>query len=524
MYKFGRLLNWHSMTLWILIAVLSVSGCASPQDLDATSTKAAQNNFATQTAGVPTATYTSTPTYTPSPTLTPTATPTLTPSPTPTPTSTPTPKPALISDWDDLKVDTVCVEVTQEYPQFEENVALPVYETVSDVLNEMGITASRDAAACQAVLSIDFEGKVYSQTYSGGGEEKRCYTGARVEGSIRIFKDDYTTIDFPIKASYSPNAVFGSCSESLTSNVNWSKVWIPEIVSGLADIWGAPVAAAAMKVEKTRSAGIRLVCRFDSEARETVPVLVNMLAGESAGVAHTDIADALRCIGPPAMPAVPVLVKKLAEQLRNTGPTDFAYHYRHALESIVDRKFKEDTKWLVWWKGKWKDLVAESDPEILIQTATHDPNPETRRIALIVLSNLELSSDAVLNTYQKALSDEYEGVQIAALKAIPKFGPDALPILPAIIELGQSLEWADSRRNEVEDALEAIGVEGIPAMVEAGRNENRYWRVFVYALEGITGDEVADAPGGKAYGDAYMRLVNQFLDRCMYYYHQQTGK
>ncbi len=65
----------------------------SQVNVDATATQAAANNFATQTAQVPTATKTFTPTTTPTTTPTPTQIPTSTP--TKTPTITPTPAPGV---------------------------------------------------------------------------------------------------------------------------------------------------------------------------------------------------------------------------------------------------------------------------------------------------------------------------------------------------------------------------------------------------------------------------------------------
>jgi peptidoglycan/xylan/chitin deacetylase (PgdA/CDA1 family) len=91
-YRFmaaGQTRQTSVITLWLVVAVLALAGCAgSPQ---AEPTAVAQVNTPTSE---PTATATAPATATPAPTSTPTPAPTDTPTPVPTETSTPTPEPA----------------------------------------------------------------------------------------------------------------------------------------------------------------------------------------------------------------------------------------------------------------------------------------------------------------------------------------------------------------------------------------------------------------------------------------------
>ena len=466
------------------------------------------------------------PTVTPSPISIPSETPTLTPSltptqtltPTPSSTPTPTPKPAFIPEWENLQVDTVCIEGVQEYPQFDKNVDLPVYDTVTQILNAMGIETSQGEDSCQAALFIEFEGTVFSDTYSSGsGETVECYTGARVTGNIRILKDGYTPIEIPFKASYAPQAVFGGCSKEPSSGVNWDLAWIPEVTQRLADIWGAPVAAAALKVDQivVHSAGVSLVKRFGPQASEAVPHLIAILTE----YASTDAAEALDRIGPAAMPAVPILIERLGEELKSTSPVNFAYYYSNALESITGIQFNDSSMWLDWWNEDWVDLIHQTDTTILAQTLIDDPDAETRRMAAIVLAYLAPKDQAILQALTKALSDDDLGVRVAVLKAIGNFGPDALPILPVLIELGKSIRVSDKEWGPLEDALKAIGIEAIPALVEAAQAESETQSKFLWPLRTITGDKWDNT----LMGNALERAIAKFLERCMDYYHDQTG-
>ena len=498
---------------FILISIFIAAGCKATPDqteIDATSTKVAESVFATLSASVPSATSTPKPTSTPQFTAT------------PTPTLTPTPIPAVIAGWDNFKATSVCIDVLQEYPQFEESVALPVYETVAQILNKMGINVSQDKAACDATLAIGFEGTVYDVSYSGDGEKLKCYTGARVNGYMRLSQDGYESIDLPISASNSPVAIFGGCSKSPTPNVGWDKVWVPEVVNGMADIWGAPVAAAALKVgdNAIHKAGVHLVSRFGAGAGETVPALTAMLVEQEGGVAYTDIADALKRIGPAAMSAVPVLIEYLEKELANTGLVNFAYHYDNALAAITGKKTDDPSFWKGWWKNEWLDLINQPDVETLTKTLGGDSDPETRRMAAILLGNLGSNDDTVIQAFTKAISDEQIiFVRVAILNAIENLGPQALPILPALVEYGPSVKYASEEWAPLKNALSAMGIEAIPALVEAGQNESGTWPIFLHPLRRITGDEWDMSVAG----EAYIQSVTRFLERCKNYYHEQTG-
>ena len=98
-------LNKNELGLIITLcsAVFFLGACGPAQaDLDATSTQAAIQGFATQTASAPTDTPTPEPTTTPTPTVTYTPMPSNTPSPTFTPTPTPEPDPNAMLNWSEI--------------------------------------------------------------------------------------------------------------------------------------------------------------------------------------------------------------------------------------------------------------------------------------------------------------------------------------------------------------------------------------------------------------------------------------
>jgi hypothetical protein len=101
---------------------------------------------------------------------------------TPTPTVLQTPPTVYDQEWGSAKVNTICLQVEQSYPQIEDKtINESIAKTVQDILTRIGLQVVPEGASCDATLTISVIGKADGARYILEG---LCYTGAEYEGQV----------------------------------------------------------------------------------------------------------------------------------------------------------------------------------------------------------------------------------------------------------------------------------------------------------------------------------------------------
>lgn len=147
----------------------------------------------------------------------------------PSTTTTTLPAPPPVEGWDGDGVGEVAIDI-----QFEPALAaLDMEGDVEDALEIMGIDEDSDAGA---LLTFDIEGTPYSDVY---GDLGRCYTAARISGSVRLTAPD--RIDVSEELSYrleTPFVVFRrNCSDD-PDDAPYAPVFQVVLPDALTGIWG----------------------------------------------------------------------------------------------------------------------------------------------------------------------------------------------------------------------------------------------------------------------------------------------
>jgi HEAT repeat protein len=473
-----------------------------------------------------TAEFTPTDTRTPKPSPTASLTPTATPTSTPTPTIVPVAEPS----WKGAVLKSICLQVEQSYPQLEESYSQPIEDTVREILLGMGILVKSGEGECEADLSIMLKGEVIEESYTVAigenvGEKIQCYSGASMQGELRLTTSEYGTVLYDISMAYSPNFV-SYCAEEPSSNVEFSRVWPFPIVYRLTQIWGPQVPLQAIRIENlhVKEAAAEVLSRTElgADKENAIPILVEALKSGSSTIREY-VAITLGGIGPDAIEAVPVLIEVLEGASPETDQPEI-FQVKSALGNITGLSFHDASHYQAWWDIHSLLVTKEADEAVsdLLEILKGGSSDE-RRFAAEALGTLGAEALEAVPTLIEALDDNNVELREAAAEALGGIGPAAKAAVPVLIQLLVDKEgWVKQRAQE---ALVNIGPGAIPALIEkAEENKDNYGRYTNHSFDAlrilteIIGDEFKAENWGTP---EWTETVEKIIARCWDYYEQQ---
>lgn len=263
--------------------------------------------------------------------------------------------PPQIHGWEGEPVKTVCLVVEQTYPQIKGEFSEPIYQATQEILTNMGLGVVAPGTSCDATLTIKLEGVALGANYvtdhfSFWKVPTYCYTGAEVEGQIRLTSET-AVLTFDIEGISLPGQYtsLDYCPEDPES-APFVLAWSGAVFDGVTQLWGDRALAAALEGRMEALAFSELFRRLeDSEpiaAREIVPALVYLLSLDDSHGSCTQAIHALAQIGPEAIDAVPALIHSLRKD--EWYSSEAAYG---ALKAITGEDFGNDPHlWQEWWE------------------------------------------------------------------------------------------------------------------------------------------------------------------------------
>jgi hypothetical protein len=299
------------------------------------------------------------------------ATPTALPSPTSGPT--PTPLPLQSSQWEGTTIRSVCLAVEQSYPEIEGDFSLPIESSIRNILGALGLQMVQEQSACDASLRVMLEGEPLGDHYISSGV---CYTGARVSGKMELSSSGRSSLEIPFLEEQLPPAVVSSCPEQ-RAYAPFGPVWGRAVVKALMELWGMPVAVAALQddVGSVQAAGAEELGKLGAQAADAVPLLAE-LVWEGAENARRAAIEALGQIGPAASDALGELIGVL--------------------------RFRS--------------------------------NSYERGLAAEAMGRIGVANGETISVLLDALADDSISLREEAARALGAFGPQALRAVPALIE------------------------------------------------------------------------------------------
>ncbi len=172
-----------------------------------------------------------------------------------------TPIPLQIEGWESQKVETLCLDVNQSYPEewfgfFKETLvklgmnlnprqySFPYEELTSEILQNIGITVVGLDTPCDSILSINVTGTATSRTY---GDiitrlgKQQCYTGTSVNGVFTLKSENHETFQTPIYGHVSSPETTHDCPEQ-PYDAPFDESSAAALTDGLVQLWGQEIA------------------------------------------------------------------------------------------------------------------------------------------------------------------------------------------------------------------------------------------------------------------------------------------
>jgi len=245
--------------------------------------------------------------------------------------------------WQDVRLQTLCLEVQQSFTNLDSGFSLPVEPTLRRLLPGLGLRVAASGEACDGALHLSLQGEALAEDYICilGHACGHCFTGARVFGELSLTTSNRTPWSRAINASIAPPSTISACPK-VPQEAPLDEVWPRAVLDGLLDLWGTPVLAAALgdPAESVREATVRLLGK---QGQEGVPLLEKALQDRSAEVREW-AANALGSLGAQASEAVPALVEVLDD-----GDRPVRLAAAGALHLITGQEFGQDqAAWRKW--------------------------------------------------------------------------------------------------------------------------------------------------------------------------------
>ena len=183
--------------------------------------------------------------------------------------------PLKIQGWEAYQIDSLCLEVTQSYPeewfgflketlvnigvnltprQFE----FPYGELTGEVLAQMDVQVISDSAQCEAVLEINVLGTALSSTYGNivtKHGNSTCYAGSSVSGTLTLSAEGQDTFSTPIRGSVStPGTITSSACPDQPYDAPFDESSAEALTDGLVQLWGEDIAVIIQDLYRTGNA------------------------------------------------------------------------------------------------------------------------------------------------------------------------------------------------------------------------------------------------------------------------------
>jgi len=330
------------------------------------------------------------------------------------------PKRSLVPDWTKT-ISSVCIDSSgQPYSGID---AGPMVAVVERLAGRIGIRVTT-TGDCDATLTVTLTFTPLDKYYVGlGGPGGNCYTGAKVDGSLKLQAPGKTPVNIAVSGEKKPaTGTIGSCPTA--SKAPFLSVWPRALVRALGTLLGEEVADAAIADSDPviRAIGVGMLSGRPSS--DVVPVLLGLLKDPDATV-RAQVTYALRERRPDSAEVIDALIEALSD------PSDIVRV--GAAEAL----------------GEIGAPAARAAPEIVKLAASGDS--WVRTAALGAIEKMGPAASAVVSQLIALLGDKDAQVRSAAADALGAIGPAASAAVPALTDL-----LDDSAFFVVDSAEEAV--------------------------------------------------------------------
>jgi hypothetical protein len=183
--------------------------------------------------------------------------------------------PLQVQGWESHKVQTLCLEINQSYPEewfgfFKETIVklginitprqfeFPYEEIITEIMQQIDVQVVSDDAQCDAALELNVSGTASSSTY-GNIITKRgnsvCYAGSSVSGTLTLTAENQEAFSTPIRGGVStPDHIYSSSCPDQPYDAPFEESSAEALTEGLTQLWGPEIAEIIRNLYRTGNA------------------------------------------------------------------------------------------------------------------------------------------------------------------------------------------------------------------------------------------------------------------------------
>jgi len=171
--------------------------------------------------------------------------------------------PLQIQGWESQEIKTVCLDVTQSYPEewfgfFKETLVslginltprqfeFPYEEIIGEILQQIDVAVVSDSTQCDAELTMRFTGTASSSTYGNiitKWGNSVCYAGSSVNGALTLSAADQEEFETSMRGSVStPGTIYSSSCPDQPYDAPFDESSAEALTDALTQLWGEDIA------------------------------------------------------------------------------------------------------------------------------------------------------------------------------------------------------------------------------------------------------------------------------------------
>ncbi len=151
-----------------------------------------------------------------------------------------------VPGWEDAEIRSVCLQITQSYPQISGDFDEAIDTIAERLLQALNITTVADAGTCDATLSLIVSGTALGDSYDDGF----LYTGGEYSGTVSLQAVGRPEATQAVEERIDPPGIVffpGGSPPTTPEQAPFDEVSSKVVVSGFAHFWGFEVYLGALQ-------------------------------------------------------------------------------------------------------------------------------------------------------------------------------------------------------------------------------------------------------------------------------------
>ena len=166
-----------------------------------------------------------------------------------------------------------------------------------------------------------------------------------------------------VRKGYIPGLIFNCVSEP-NEYINFEQTWLPEVTSGLIELWGISSVVAILSTNDpidhfAHLTALKEYKTYEDDLIVLLPYILKIFGEEGylfSGSVKEAALNIIKMLGREALPAVPLLIRGMENELAATHLVTTEMMYADTLAEITGQQAEIDPDfWWDWWEANKPD-------------------------------------------------------------------------------------------------------------------------------------------------------------------------